>query len=243
MTNKNNWDYDKIYRENYSEKFDCIVRSLIELYKITNIVKLQNKACLVDKIICYWDDYSAFHPLLNQDAEFTYACIEFEYRLKCLRLFINKIHGQQITVMEIAQFGSYKSEIFKAVSQLPSLVYHIANSIDQKLKEKFITKMHEYVYQAHQTNARKINIADKFDMRFKHTDFAQNVITHKRSERKRIDKERKEHGKKCKRIRNKPKETKKIGYIGLAEWIEDVFGVVFSKDTDNVAEWIENNFH
>ena len=160
MTNKNNWDYDKIYRENYSEKFDCIVRSLIELYKITNIVKLQNKACLVDKIICYWDDYSAFHPLLNQDAEFTYACIEFEYRLKCLRSFVNKIHGQQITVMEIAQFGSYKSEIFKAVSQLPSLVYHIANSIDQKLKEKFITRMKEYVYQIHQTNARKINIAE-----------------------------------------------------------------------------------
>ena len=62
--------------------------------------------------------------------------------------------------MEIAQFGSYKSEIFKAVSQLPSLVYHIANNIDQKLKEKFITRMHGYVYQARQTNARKINIAE-----------------------------------------------------------------------------------
>lgn len=160
MTNKNNWDCDEKYCNNNLDTFNCIVSGLIELYKPMDITTFQNEASLIDKIICYWKNYYDFHPLFNQDVEFTYACIEFEYRLKCLRSFINKIHGQQITVMEIAQFGSYKSEIFKAVSQLPSLVYHIANNIDQKLKEKFITRMHGYVYQARQTNARKINIAE-----------------------------------------------------------------------------------
>ena len=160
MTNKNNWDCDKTYCDNNLDTFNCIVSGLIEVYRPMDIRTFEDEASVIDKIICYCKNYYDVHPLFNQDVEFTYACIEFEYRLKCLRSFIDKIHGQQITVMEIAQFGSYKSEIFKAVSQLPSLVYHIANNIDQKLKEKFITRMHAYVYQIHQTNARKINIAE-----------------------------------------------------------------------------------
>ena len=160
MTNKDNWDCDKTYCKDNLDTFNYIVSGLIELYKPMDITTFQNEASLIDKIICYWKNYYDFHPLFNQDVEFTYACIEFEYRLKCLRSFIDKIHGQQITVMEIEQFGSYKYEIFKAVSRLPSLVYHIANNIDQKLKEKFITRMNGYAYQIHQTNARKINIAE-----------------------------------------------------------------------------------
>lgn len=171
MTAENKWDCDKMYCtnkwvcdemycNNNLDTFNCIVSGLIELYKLRDITELQNKACLIDKIICYWKDYYDFHPLFNQDVEFTYACVEFEYKLKCLRSFIDKIHGQQITIMEIAQFGSHKFEVFRAVSRIPSLVYHIAKKIDQNLKERFITRMHECVYQAHQTNARKINIAE-----------------------------------------------------------------------------------
>ena len=156
----NKWVCDEMYCTNKWDTFKCIVSGLIELYKLRDITELQNKACLIDKIICYWKDYYDFHPLFNQDVEFTYACVEFEYKLECLRSFMDKIRGQQITVMEIVQFGSHESEIFRAVSRIPSLVYHIENNIDQNLKEKFITRMHEYAYQNHQTNAHKINVAE-----------------------------------------------------------------------------------
>lgn len=160
MTAENKLDCDKKYCDNNLDTFNCIVSGLIELYKLRDITELQNKAGLIDKMIYYWKDYYNFHPLFNQDVEFTYGFIEFEYRLKCLRSFIDKIHGQQITIMEIAQFGSHKFEVFRAVSRIPSLCYYIEENIDQNLKERFITRMHECVYQAHQTNARKINIAE-----------------------------------------------------------------------------------